>query len=180
MCYVLIGASFVATALGFFAQNIVNARNSWYEAEVLKKAYETAVRENKYDIVGRFKLWVMYEFDNLKGILVWCGFVFVGTAFAWNYNEWTFINALYFAISSMSTGGLYSLPADSPNWYYGMTGVFAATGVPIMAVAMGTLASLFIDLGDIEDTLKTIKAPVTQKEVNMLTEFGGLLLGHII
>lgn len=170
--YVLMGASFVGTALGYFAQHIVDARDNWYEIEVLKKAYEASVVEFKFNYFTRVKLFINYEFDKLKGIFLWCCFVFVGTSCAWSLNDWTFINALYFSISSMSTGGLYSLPADSPNWYYGMTGLFAAIGVPVMGVAMATFASFFIDTGDIDSTLKKIKSQVTKREVEMLTEFG--------
>jgi hypothetical protein len=42
-----------------------------------------------------------------------------------------------------------------------------------MAMAMATLASFFIDTGDIDSTMKTIKQTITKKEVDMLTEFGG-------
>jgi hypothetical protein len=124
----MVGASFVGTALGFFAQHIVDARSNWYETEVLRKAYEASVIEYKYNYFIRGKLFIEYEFDKLKGIFLWVIFLFVGTACAWSLNNWTFVNALYFSISSMSTGGLYSLPADSPNWYYGMTGFYASLG----------------------------------------------------
>lgn len=41
-----------------------------------------------------------------------------------------------------------------------------------MALAMATMASFVIDPGSsIEDTLKKVKEPVTEKEINMLTTF---------
>ena len=69
-------------------------------------------------------------------------------------------------------GGLYSLPADSEEWEYGLTAFYAALGVPLMGVAMGTIASFFIDTGSVEDTIEQIRLPITEKEVHMLTEFG--------
>jgi hypothetical protein len=58
------------------------------------------------------------------------------------------MDGLYFAVASYSTGGLWAIPADSPGWRWVITGVFTATGVPIMAMAMAHIASGLIDLGD--------------------------------
>lgn len=30
---------------------------------------------------------------------------------------WSFIDGLYFATSTLSTGGLNGIPSDSPDWY---------------------------------------------------------------
>ena len=79
---------------------------------------------------------------------------------------------MYFAVSSLSTGGLYALPANSPDWYYGLTGFYSALGVPLMGIAMGTFASFFIDTGSIDSTIEAIREPVDPEEVGMLTEFG--------
>eukprot|EP00602_Paraphysomonas_sp_CaronLab_P008509 CAMPEP_0185030350 /NCGR_PEP_ID=MMETSP1103-20130426/17268_1 /TAXON_ID=36769 /ORGANISM="Paraphysomonas bandaiensis, Strain Caron Lab Isolate" /LENGTH=173 /DNA_ID=CAMNT_0027565435 /DNA_START=633 /DNA_END=1154 /DNA_ORIENTATION=- len=40
-----------------------------------------------------------------------------------------------------------------------------------MGIAMATLASFFIDGGDLDDAVRKIKQPVTEKEVLMLTDF---------
>ena len=49
---------------------------------------------------------------------------------------WSFTEAQYFAIGTLSTGGLWRIPDDSSTWMFGVTAVFAMLGVPIMAVAM--------------------------------------------
>ena len=54
-----------------------------------------------------------------------------------------FLNeSLYFAVSSLSTGGHWSL-SPTKDWIYAMTGAFAAIGVPLMGIAMASLAGLF-------------------------------------
>ncbi len=85
---------------------------------------------------------------------------------------WTFIEALYFAISSMSTGGLWAIPPNAPDWQYGIVGLFAATGCPLMALAMATAASFFIPTEDPEETTRKILAPVTEEEIKMMGDFG--------
>jgi len=60
-----------------------------------------------------------------------------------------FIEALYFAVSSCSTGGHWSIPAED-NWVYGVVGLFAAIGVPLMGIAMASLASFLVHGNDLD------------------------------
>jgi Ca2+-binding EF-hand superfamily protein len=169
--YVLIGASFVGAALGIFAEHIVANKDNWYEQEKLNLEYAQNI---KYcHRVARMWYFCVYHKSELCFIILWVLFVVVATLAAWDTNdEFNFTNALYFAVSSLSTGGHYSLPGGNREWVYGLTGLYCAVGVPLMGVAMATIASFFIDVGSIEDTLKEIKKPVTKLEIDMLTEFG--------
>jgi hypothetical protein len=49
-------------------------------------------------------------------ILIWLIWLAILIAFSMREVKWTFIDALYFAISSLSTGGLWAIPDDSENW----------------------------------------------------------------
>ena len=93
--------------------------------------------------------------------MLWILFIIIATFCAWKEagggGEWSFIEGLYFAVSSLSTGGHYSLPDNTPEWQYGLTGFYAALGVPIMGVAMATIASFFIHTGDIDETIAQIR-----------------------
>ena len=62
-----------------------------------------------------------------------------------------------------------SLPLNSPDSYYFAVGLYGAFGIPIMALAMGNLASFFIDSGDMSDTLEAVTATVTAEEVENLS-----------
>ena len=169
--YVLIGASFVGAALGLFAEHIVADKDNWYEREKGNMEYaENAKYCNRYGKMWYFFVHYRYQ---CRVIGLWIIFVSVATLAAWNTNEeFNFINSLYFAVSSLSTGGHYSLPGGNREWVYGLTGLYCAIGIPLMGVAMATIASLFINVGSIEDTLQDIKKPVTKLEIDMLTEFG--------
>jgi hypothetical protein len=169
--YVLIGASFVGAALGIFAEHIVADKDNWYEQEKANLEYAENVKYcNRY---GKIWYFVIFHKEKFQPIILWILFVSVATFAAWNTNEeFNFINSLYFAVSSLSTGGHYSLPGGNREWVYGLTGLYCAIGIPLMGVAMATIASLFINVGSIEDTLQDIKKPVTKLEIDMLTEFG--------
>jgi Ca2+-binding EF-hand superfamily protein len=83
-----------------------------------------------------------------------------------------FPEGLYNAISSLSTGGLWAIPKDSPDVDYFAIGLFSATGIPLMALAMSALARLFIRFGDPDEAKKVIRAKVTEKELEMMKRFG--------
>jgi hypothetical protein len=51
-----------------------------------------------------------------KMIFVWIIWVIILLTFSCMNVEWSFINGLYFAISSLSTVGLWAIPSDSPDW----------------------------------------------------------------
>jgi hypothetical protein len=50
-------------------------------------------------------------------------------------------------------------------------GCFAATGVPLMGVAMGNIASMVISVGDPGEAERLIAAKVTAKELHMMQKF---------
>lgn len=178
--YVLCGASFIAAALGFFAQAIVDDRDNWYTNELQRIKYEAKMRKavRNDDNTRMFTLWAKYNREKLRSIVLWLVFVIIATGAALGtHKEWEFIEGLYFAVSSLSTGGHYSLPSDADEWEYGLTGIYCALGVPLMGIAMATLASIFIDTGSIDDLMDKVKERVSEKEIDMLMEFGKCLCG---
>ena len=85
---------------------------------------------------------------------------------------WSFTEAQYFAIGTLSTGGLWRIPDDSSTWMFGVTAVFAMLGVPIMAVAMAQVARALTEKGDLGATKANVNEPVTAEELIMLQKFG--------
>ena len=169
--YVLVGASFVGAALGLFAEYIVADRDDWYDRERQELIYAEKTKDCPW--YARIFHFIWHHRLKLRPIVLWIIFVIIATISAWKTNEeFDFTNSLYFAVSSLSTGGHYSLPLGNKEWIYGMTGFYCAIGVPLMGMAMATIASFFINVGSIEETLQDIKKPVTALEIEMLTEFG--------
>lgn len=65
------------------------------------------------------------------------------------------------------------IPDDSPDWLFGVTGFFAALGVPIMGVAMASLGALLMERrDDMDEMKKIIEAEVTAEEILDLQRFG--------
>lgn len=169
--YVIVGASFIGAGLGFFAEGVVAESGDWY-LRAQKDCALQATMAKKSNYLQRAWVYINFHWDKLRGIVIWLLFLIIGTIFAAELNNWTFITALYFAVSTMSTGGLVSLPENSPDYSYLLLGLYAAFGIPIMGVAMASLAGFFIEGGDANDALEAVTAEVTEEEILNLNALG--------
>lgn len=169
--YLLCGASFVGVALGSFAGYIIAERDNWYTNALLKKAEEAAAEKSRLQF---YQIWCKRNREVLCVVVLWLFFVLAGAigAYLKHRGDFSFINGLYFSTSSLSTGGLYAIHESAEDWEYGLIGLYCAVGIPIMGAAMMGAASLFIDVGTLEEAIDNIKQPVTEEEIAMLTKFG--------
>lgn len=172
LIYVVIGASFVGLALGFFADKVVEDRDNWFVNAKQREEFESRMTPDM-PWITRFAAYLEFENEKFKAIYLWLIWIIIMTIFALcepiSYN---FTEALYFAVSSCSTGGHWSIPNDADDWVFGLTGFFGALGVPIMGVAMASLAQLMLPGDDISAARDTILEPVTQEELRMLEQYG--------
>ncbi len=70
---------------------------------------------------------------------------------------------MYFAISSLSTGGLHGIPPDSGDWMFFFVGLYAATGVPIMGLTMGYFAGYVAEKSMHSDLTSALNEQITQQ-----------------
>ncbi len=190
--YVLVGASVVAAALGFFGQSMIVSSKEWYNEALLDE------EKHERDRVWHERLlkWFSRHDNAVKTIGLWVVWISAMILFSCVTVKWSFIDGLYFAVSSLSTGGLFAIPNDSPDWYFGIgkhirpsltlfktnqirlhlylfsVGCFAATGIPLMGMAMGQLAGFMISVGDPDELTNAIYAKVTATELDMMKRFG--------
>ena len=170
--YVLVGSSLVAVALGFFADKIVEDADDWFTNLLQKQNYKKKIAKDQ-PIITRVKAWIEYHADSVRAVGIWLGWVSIMILYSMIYFGWSFQEAQYYAVSSCSTGGHWSVPQDSPDWMYGLTGFFAAFGVPIMGVAMASIGKFLVSSKkELEDVKETINAPVTPQEIRMMQKFG--------
>jgi Trk-type K+ transport system membrane component len=114
--YVLVGASAVAAALGFFGQTMIVSSKEWFN-EALNQAEKRRANRTKLE---RFSAWIVRHDTAVKTIGLWVIWISAMILFSCLHVKWSFIDGLYFAVSSLSTGGLYAIPSDSPDWYFGI------------------------------------------------------------
>lgn len=112
--YVLVGSSIVAISLASFASSIISASNEWYA---------TALQERKLqsdDRMRRIRAWVRLNQAPLQLLAIWIMIIIALVAFSVVQIGWDYSQAVYFAVSSLSTGGLWAIPQDSPAWHFGV------------------------------------------------------------
>jgi hypothetical protein len=166
-CYVVVGSSMVAMALGLFVDQVVADADNWFINLQQKEAYEKAIAPGQ-PIFQRIRAWRIYRKQQLNALALWFFWIALMTMYSMINLKWTFAEAQYYAISSLSTGGLYAIPREADNLMYGITGFFCCLGVPIMGRAMGSLAKLLVSTGDLDEVKETISANVTTEELEFL------------
>ena len=169
--YLCCGASFVGVAFGAFGNFISRERDNWYENELQRITLKEYRSKNFFQYLY---YWAYVNREVLLVVIVWLGFVFIGAGMAHHFHAddgWNFTNSMYFATSSLSTGGLYAIE-NAEEWEYALIAAYCAIGIPIMGAAMAGLASLFLDLGSVEQACKDIRTPITEEEIRMLKELG--------
>eukprot|EP00566_Odontella_aurita_P013769 CAMPEP_0113546324 /NCGR_PEP_ID=MMETSP0015_2-20120614/11742_1 /TAXON_ID=2838 /ORGANISM="Odontella" /LENGTH=445 /DNA_ID=CAMNT_0000446765 /DNA_START=353 /DNA_END=1690 /DNA_ORIENTATION=- /assembly_acc=CAM_ASM_000160 len=170
--YVVLGASFVGVALGFFADKIVEDSQDWFTHMMEKQQYEIDTASDK-PLRIRMRAHIKANWTLIRSILLWLAWITIMITYSMASVKWPFSAAQYFAISTCSTGGHMPIPDDSPLWLFGLTGIFAAIGVPLMGVAMASLGSLLMEKrDDLDDLKKIIEADVTAEELLDLQRFG--------
>ena len=169
--YLIIGSSFVAIALGFFAQKIVEDADNWFAKLSQKQEYERDIAPGR-PFLTRVNAFRKYHKGSIRAIGLWILWISIMILYSMINVKWSFAQAQYFAISSCSTGGLWGLPDDSPDFVFGVTGFFACLGVPIMGIAMTKVAKMFVSTGGVDDLKETLSQTVTEQEIRTLNELG--------
>lgn len=170
--YVVIGASFVGLALGVFADKVVEDHDHWFDNAQQKEAFEK-VWESDANVCSKFWAFMVYEREQVRAVGMWLGWIALMVIYSCWSIGWAFNEGLYFAIASCSTGGHWSIPEEHSHkdWLYFITGVFSAIGVPLMGIAMGSIAGFLVSSGDVDHAKDAICAAVTKEELDMLQEY---------
>jgi hypothetical protein len=86
--------------------------------------------------------------------------------------EYSFLDSLYICISAMSTGGMKTVPVDADDIYYAILALYAAVGVPVLAVTCGVVAQQLDTRVKDSDMEAQISCRVTAEEVEMMSSIG--------
>lgn len=115
--YVLSGSSAVAYALGRFASTILSDDKEWYVKALQKDMARQAYRQRKH--TTRFFTWIYRNYSLLYPVMIWFAWMLLGAlASYFVIDKWDSYQSVYFAVSSLSTGGLYAIPRDSSPQLY--------------------------------------------------------------
>jgi hypothetical protein len=126
--YLSCGAIAVAVALGFFAESMISTQKNWFSEAILKAEMEKEVAEEqaapeKMNIFKHYarkvNLFVNLHTNGIVIIGIWLLWVVVMlVVLEESPLNWGFAQSLYCTLSSLSTGGNWSIPPDSPPYLF--------------------------------------------------------------
>ena len=112
---VLIGATLLSFALREFAESVVAQSKSWYE----KALYESTMNDQSVPWYEKVWQYCLANKKKLQSIIVFVAWVCSMTFWACRtFDNWLIVDGLYFAVSSLSTGGLWAIPQDATDESY--------------------------------------------------------------
>jgi uncharacterized membrane protein len=115
--YVLCGSSAVAYALGRFASTVLSEDKEWYVSALQKDIARQARDQKKH--ITRFSSWLYRKYSVLYPVIIWFAWMLLGAlASYFLVEDWRSYQSVYFAVSSLSTGGLFAIPRDSSPELY--------------------------------------------------------------
>jgi hypothetical protein len=195
ICHIILGQVVASFALAAFARGLSNTHNKWYATESAKVEVSRARRAtlervrsfgSKRAAAGDEKdgasisfMTTLLNFLSTKAkqfythhrvhvfFLLYLVFGVVWSSFAVG---WPIVEGLYFAITSLSTGGHWAIPEDSDDSIYFIVAVFTCTGAPIMCLSGGVFAHWLSSLGKGNHCQRIINAPVTVEELHMMNQ----------
>ena len=106
----------------------------------------------------------------IHGIFIF--WVFVGVIWSCAAIKWPLVEGIYFAVSSLTTGGLWAIHEASPSWYYAFVAFYIVGGVPVMAISLGMIANSVSNIGGSRLLEEKISARITDEEIDMMESFG--------
>lgn len=206
IAYVLIGSTVISGCLGVFASVVVFAqvsvaRDYSLENMTMKDPVEDKITLKSFANYAWycFKLGIGWYSNRSRVILtiIFTIWMSLGTAYGMVFEDWSFITALYWAITTCSTGGLQSAPCINEDNNGGTTcdmgtlrgslmGVFMMIGVPIYACTMAQFARSAVARVVESREAKLLSRPIEDAEfifaANVLSPAGSetLVLGEYI
>ena len=160
---VLLGQLLTTVAMAFFAGRL---KQHWYaEAEEKNKLDDVNANSNI------FYFHFMKVLFCIKKNHVHClSFLWLAFGVVWSLValEWSFVDALYFSITSLSTGGIWSIPEDASDTSYFIVALFTSTGAPVLCLSGGLIAYSLCRLAHDSDITEAMHLPITKEELELM------------
>lgn len=163
--YLLIGAVFLSNCIVLLVEKTIRESDNYLENKIVADHIRSSSKLKGIVL----DIYVFIVLNNPKLLMIYTCFIYVMFGAFWSCVaiKWSMVDGVYFAVSSLSTGGLLGVPHTSNDHVWATVGIFAALGVPIMAMAVGNVASLMfeakkqqeqLEIGEGEDALRLSKA----------------------
>ena len=167
VCHLIVGQAFFSFALAALARSlIVGSKVNWYlEALQLR---ELKVKRSTQSSLKNICDSLLFYIVKLKAIIWFLLFLSFGITFSCLSMRWSFEDGLYFAVTCMSTGGIWSLPNSASDNELFITAIFTGIGAPIMLYTFGTLAQVVNSHSKSSTLQQELHKPMTYLELEFM------------
>jgi len=184
---IIAGSSIIAACLGVLAQSILGDSTSWYKVLLKEQEHKLLLEQAQQtegwtdDVVIAFKRVIRKPI--VKAVFAFASWVAFGIIYGMLSNQrMTFLTALYFAVSSISTAGLEALkPLGNDNdeigaeiewneledWHFAFVFFFTVIGVPLYGWALTEIASTFVDKLDAVQLKRSVYQQLSPDEFDL-------------
>jgi hypothetical protein len=115
--YEFIGSSAVAYALQIFAECVLLDDRAWYVKALKREQIAKNRQSNDWRVKARS--WAESQSENLIPFCCCLLWLAAGSIVAWQFiDRWNLFECVYFAFSSLATGGQQEIPIHSPTHFY--------------------------------------------------------------
>lgn len=168
----LIGVLFVSFAMASLSRAVVSHKKLWHNE--LKKQRIISDRR-----VVRKEFWCSlvsgFVDTHWEVLCIYIGFLlWTAIGIIWGVYSigWNGMEAWTFCMSAMSTGGFIEIPHHVATWNLAFVSLYIVVGAPLMAVSCGMVGHLVSNVGLSAELERKLIAPVTQKEIALISILG--------
>lgn len=167
--YLISGTIGLAVVVVHIAGVFLTSKDKWYTT-YLKM---TRALKDELSTWEQIQWWYeQHQFSANMTIILIILIVF-GVVFSCIIIGWNAVDGFYFTLATLSTAGLDSLPEDStPEWMFGVIGIYAAIGIIVQMVVVFYLAAAYLQAYHHKRAEKAIKEKLSEEELRALREMG--------
>lgn len=152
------------------ASNLIITKRVWYGEKQLQEQLKRQRQQDSLPqliyhylqyIISRHKVTVLFLFWLALGV-TWSCFTI----------KWPFIQGVYFAITSLSMGGIWPIPENSEDSSYFFVAVYTAIGAPILLLNASIIAEYIAHLGNSYLVENVVYRRVKKREIEYMQRVG--------
>lgn len=168
--HLLIGQVYMSILMAVVASNLIITKRVWYGEKLLQEQLQ---RQRMQDSVPQLIYhYLQYCFSKHKVSFLFIFWLALGVTWSCSTINWPFVQGCYFAITSLSMGGIWPIPENSEDSSYFFVAVYTAIGAPILLLNASIIAEYIAHLGNSYLVENVVYRPVKQKEIAYMQRMG--------
>ena len=168
--HLLIGQVFMSVLMAVVASNLIITKSVWYGEKQLQEQLKL---QRLNDSTPQLMLhYIQYFISKYKVSVLFFVWLALGATWSCLTVRWPVIQGVYFAITSLSMGGIWSIPENSEDSSFFFVAIYTAIGAPILLLNASIIAEYIAHLGNSYLVENVVYRAVNQKEIEYMQRVG--------